>query len=297
MKDESFICVCGKKFNSIKALYGHKAGCKEFYLQRDGNLDNYYKHKDNVNKSLANFRKSDRKTLSVENKRIQKAKEKIETLENWILEQHKCERCGKVMTEYFGSGRFCSRACSNSHYLSQKTREKISKSLSNKIIKKYCIDCGKLIRKSNKSGYCGECYFKHRIISEETRHKLSVASTGRCSGGFHHNHIEYNGINLDSSYELIVAKSLDENNIAWIRPKPLKYVDAYNKEHNYIPDFYLPEYNVYLDPKNDFLINNVNPNLGFSDVDKIKWVMQQNNAKVIILNKEQLTWSVIKTLI
>lgn len=82
-----------------------------------------------------------------------------------------------------------------------------------------------------------------------------------------------------------------------IRPKALKYIDACNKIHNYIPDFYLPEYNVYLDPKNDFLINNVNPNLGFSDVDKINWVMQQNNVKVIILNKEQLTWHVIKTLI
>lgn len=41
-------------------------------------------------------------------------------------------------------------------------------------------------------------------------------------------------------------------------------------KHTYTPDFYLPEYNVYLDPKNDYLINNINPGLGFKDVDKIR---------------------------
>lgn len=209
MGDESFICVCGKKFNSKKALFGHKAGCKESYLQRDGNLDNYYTHKDNVNKFLTNYRKSNRKTLNIENKRAQKEQK----LENWILEQHKCERCGKIMIEYYGSGRFCSRFCANSRKHSQKTKEKISKRVNSKIIKRYCLDCGKRIKKHNKSGYCKECYFKHRIISKETRHKLSVASITRCFGGFHHTHIKYNGVNLDSSYELIVAKSLDENNI------------------------------------------------------------------------------------
>jgi hypothetical protein len=58
--------------------------------------------------------------------------------------------------------------------------------------------------------------------------------------------------------------------------------------HYYTPDFYLPEYDIYLDPKNDFLIENINPVLGYTDIDKIHQVELENNIKVLILNKDQL---------
>lgn len=35
------------------------------------------------------------------------------------------------MTEYFGSGRFCSRSCANKHKYSQETKDKIKLSLIN----------------------------------------------------------------------------------------------------------------------------------------------------------------------
>lgn len=78
------------------------------------------------------------------------------------------------------------------------------------------------------------------------------------------------GVSLESSFEILVAKSLDENNIRWSRPKRFQYVDLNDKKHTYTPDFYLPDYDVYLDPKNDYLITHVNPSLGYMDVDKIK---------------------------
>ena len=56
---------------------------------------------------------------------------------------------------------------------------------------------------------------------------------------------------LDSSWEEILAKRLDELNISWIRPKPVKWYDDSGKKHNYFPDFYLTEHNIYLDPKNE----------------------------------------------
>lgn len=116
-------------------------------------------------------------------------------------------------------------------------------------------------------------------------------------GGFNWRRgILYNGIKLDSSYEVMVAESLDFNNIKWERPGRFKYyVDG--KEHYYTPDFYLPDYDIYLDPKNDYLINNTNPHLGFIDCEKINWVEQQNNIKIFILNKDQLSWDYIKTLL
>ena len=62
--------------------------------------------------------------------------------------------------------------------------------------------------------------------------------------------IKYKEILLDSSWELELAKRLDEQNIAWIRPNPLSWIDETGITHNYFPDFYLPDYNIFLDPKN-----------------------------------------------
>lgn len=68
------------------------------------------------------------------------------------------------------------------------------------------------------------------------------------------NVIEYNGVLLDSSWELELAKQLDANNVKWIRPEPIKWIDEKNIEHNYFPDFFLPEHNLFLDPKNPYAV-------------------------------------------
>jgi len=106
--------------------------------------------------------------------------------------------------------------------------------------------------------------------------------------------IKYNGKTLGSTYELKIAKSLDENNIKWDTCKRFNYIDPFGKKRTYTPDIYLTEYDIYLDPKNDFLINNINPGLGFKDITKIKLAEKQNNIKVLILNKEQLNWEYVK---
>lgn len=132
-----------------------------------------------------------------------------------------------------------------------------------------------------------------------TKAKLSNIAKARALGGFNMRNkgIFYNGIKLDSSYEVAVAESLDSNSIKWERSKRFLYVTPNGEQHYYTPDFYLPEYNIYLDPKNDFLISNINPSLGYTDVDKISWVMQQNNIRILILDKSQLCWEIIKNLI
>ena len=130
---------------------------------------------------------------------------------------------------------------------------------------------------------------------DEYRNKMSKLAKDRCLGGFHFRRgIYYNGIKLDSSYEVVVAESLDASNIRWERPGRFNYTTEDGQTHTYTPDFYLPDYDVYLDPKNDFLIENVNPRLGYNDVYKIKLVEDQNNIKVIILDKNNLLWESIK---
>lgn len=62
-------------------------------------------------------------------------------------------------------------------------------------------------------------------------------------------HYIFNGIKLDGLWELEVAKYLEENNIKWERPKNGFTYMWNNSEHIYFPDFYLPEYNYYIEVK------------------------------------------------
>ncbi len=132
----------------------------------------------------------------------------------------------------------------------------------------------------------------------ETKNKLSEYAKKNKLGGVRQSmKITYKGTTLGSTYELAVVKDLELNNIVWTTCDRIKYKSSDGKERTYTPDIYLPDFNIYLDPKNDFLIENINPRLGFKDIDKIKWVCEQNNIRVFVLNKNQLNWDYIKDLI
>ena len=134
--------------------------------------------------------------------------------------------------------------------------------------------------------------------TEETKKKLSQHAIKNGLGGVTQSRwIKYKGKTLGSSYELQVAKSLNDNNIKWDTCKRIEYIDPKGKKRTYTPDIYLVDYDVYLDPKNDFLIENINPRLGFSDKEKISLVEKQNNIRILILNKHQLDWNKIKELL
>lgn len=134
----------------------------------------------------------------------------------------------------------------------------------------------------------------HKHTEEEKKH-LSECAKKNNLGGWHTSRtIEYKGIKLDSQYEYEVAKELDENQVNWERPTYFLWEDSNGLKHRYYPDFYLPDYNVYLDPKNDYLINNKSKRFGITDVEKIKLVENQNKIRIIILDKENLTWDSIK---
>lgn len=62
--------------------------------------------------------------------------------------------------------------------------------------------------------------------------------------------IKYKDVWLDSTWELVLAQRLDELTIRWIRPDPIPWTDSLGVDHNYFPDFYLPDFDLFLDPKN-----------------------------------------------
>jgi hypothetical protein len=56
-------------------------------------------------------------------------------------------------------------------------------------------------------------------------------------------------VRLESSWEVAVAQKLDDAGVIWMRPAPIIWSD-HDLPRLYYPDFYLPDHNLYLDPKN-----------------------------------------------
>ena len=141
--------------------------------------------------------------------------------------------------------------------------------------------------------------FTGKTHTDEYKAYMSGVAKNRALGGFNMRKaaITYDGIKLDSSYELEVAQSLDLAGIRWTRCGRFEYQHNDGSTHYYTPDFYLLDYDVYLDPKNDYLIDHVNEFTGMTDVEKIERAAKSNNIRVIILDKDSLTWDKIKELI
>ena len=97
--------------------------------------------------------------------------------------------------------------------------------------------------------------------------------------------IEYNGVWLDSTWEFELAKRLDELKVKWVRPNPIPWVDEKGVTHNYFPDFYLPDFNLFLDPKNPHAVNVQKKKLAciltqYSNIVIIKSLEECSNYKI-----------------
>jgi len=164
MKKNYYVCECGKEFTKPNEFNCHKSHC-EIHLGKE-------KLKQvNLNKKEANIKIGKQKHQKNELK-------KLEELTKWVSEQHTCEKCGKIMTSKFGSGRFCSRACANSReqtpevnskrQLVQKEQFKHSYLLN----PNYCVICGKQLTYKNRN---------NKTCSEECL-KKSLEKAGKKGG-------------------------------------------------------------------------------------------------------------------
>jgi hypothetical protein len=105
-----------------------------------------------------------------------------------------------------------------------------------------CLDCGKEL-KNYKNKRCYSCENKRK-------HKLGILnSKGNNNNRFGKlmkpNFIKYKGIWLRSSWEIAYAKYLDQRGIKWVyEPKAFDLGNC-----TYTPDFYLPEFNLYIEIK------------------------------------------------
>lgn len=254
MSTKIYTCICGKVCNSPAAFNGHKQGCSVHLINKYGSLEEYYKIKN---------RNHDRGEKVKQRSQEQK---KLET-NQWISESHRCEKCGVVMTQKWGSGRFCSHSCANSRSKSKEERHKIGlavsqseKFIKNNHIKRDYYDKQRQLKMEeyNKNPYL--CEICGSILDYDVRQNKTCSKA--CENEWHrlfrNNYIAKNGVvesgkrgykfgwyrgyHCDSSWELAFVMYHLDHNIS-IQRNNSKYFEYEYKgsTHKFFPDFIVEE--------------------------------------------------------
>lgn len=256
-----FICqFCGDERKSNPSLINHERLCKQ-----------------NPNRQIANTSAA-RKASSIkvfckfcksEFKKSNLSKHEESCIKN-KNNQTQCLECHSIIRK---SQKFCNSSCSASYNNkkrgrhSEETKTKISKSLSGrthnhgngdnhktkvycKIQFKKCTVCSNIFTiKNNYKDVRKTCSDECETIAKV---KIRPYQNGSRKTTWYFNKNEGKEILLESSWEVCVAEKLDDLKIKWIRPNHIKWIDRDNKTRYYFPDFYLLDYDLYLDPKNPY---------------------------------------------
>jgi hypothetical protein len=270
-----FICIfCGDEKKNKKSVAAHQAFCKSNPKRS--------KHNHSLSGSMGN-------KISQKSRKVN-----YETRKNIYLKTpSKCQCCGTDLLFDKRSNMFCSHSCrakivnknrkvNYSEFGLQKIKFLSSRPdiVKHRVYRIKCKTCNTFFWAEKKLKCCSiEC--RNFIYSNTAKNnpKMGGNRNNRAYGWYNS---KYAGdVWLESSWEYKVAKSLDDNEIKWIRPKYLRYEDK-----RYYPDFYLLDYNVYLDPKNSYLQN--------VDSEKLDKVITENKVDILTLSKEELMWDKIK---
>lgn len=141
-----------------------------------------------------------------------------------------------------------------------------------------CTICEKSFVVDNRTKHPKTCSKECRRV-----HSSRTSSANpNCGGETNYRRYRYNEVLMDSQWEVDIAIWLDENKIVWRRDRKMtfRWTDPEGTRRRYHPDFYLPAYDVYLDPKNKYLIE--------KDRFKIEAVMKEHDIKIIWGLKEDV---------
>ena len=176
--------------------------------------------------------------------------------------------CPKCHSQHGKTGKFCSRSCANSRgpmsENDKKLRSEWSKAkLGGAAIDRNLAKKGGLARAAQRQQSCPIIHYICPTCSSpfESRQKRVFCSKqcGRDAGaigGFQPNSTIvhrsiYKNQQMDSGAELAFAQLLDQHNIQWIKNSStyFNFVDSSGKKRKYYPDFYLPDYDFWIEIK------------------------------------------------
>lgn len=99
---------------------------------------------------------------------------------------------------------------------------------------------------------------KHKIAKASIKHWEDGAYANKCANNQFGIKTEYNGIVFRSKTEAKFAKYFDDNNIRYEYENYIfKYKQNDGLEHNYRPDFYLPEYDIFIEVKSKIIMTDL----------------------------------------
>ena len=116
------------------------------------------------------------------------------------------------------------------------------------------------VRASNRGlNFHTERYEVRRKIAEASiKHWEDGAYANKCANNQFGIKTEYNGIVFRSKTEAKFAKYFDDNNIKYEYENYIfKYKQNDGLEHNYRPDFYLPEYDIFIEVKSKIIMTDL----------------------------------------
>jgi hypothetical protein len=269
MNKSIFICrFCGKECKNSNSLTQHENRCYENpnrIVENKLELEAYEKSPKicPICGCIIPYKKRHQKTCSPEcgNTLRSESAKKTRSFDNI---ECICKYCGKI--------------CKNDNSL--RNHERLCKSNPNRqILVSNFIQWneyrrGKKLQKSSNQYIKAKEIGVEYTISDETRKKLSKSSSGRVYSKEYKENISkkmkevaqnnpkysysknkyfkkeiINGFRMDSSWESIFANYLNKNDIKWIKnTKPFKYIFE-NEEHSYYPDFYLKDFDLYIEVK------------------------------------------------
>lgn len=225
--------------------------------------------------------------MSGEKAKSRATEKALEECKKYSLNPRFCNCCNSEIDFFRRGNKCCSASCSTTlaniaagpH--TEETKTKISNKLKSKPSKlkglpgnnkKYCCvffykctQCEDIIlarrTKPGRKTCSKECQ-----VHASTGHRTYINGKRK---NIYYQTISGETVLLESSWELEIAQFLDENKFQWIRPKYIKWIDSTGKQRNYYPDFYLPEYDLYLDPKNPYAMK--------QDTEKMSTISQKVN--------------------
>jgi hypothetical protein len=240
--------------------------------------------------------------MSAERSRTKATEKALKECKQYSLNPRLCKCCNSEIDFFRRRNKCCSASCSTTlaniaaGRQTEETKTKISNKLKGKpnklkglpgTTKKYCCvffykcsQCDNIILSKSTKPTRKTCS-KECQVHASTGHRTYINGKRK---NIYYQTISGETVLLESSWELEIAQFLDENKFQWIRPKYIKWVDSSGKQRNYYPDFYLPEHDLYLDPKNPYAMK--------QDLEKMTAIASKVN--IIYGNKDIIKNQLIK---